>query len=397
MKRILFVDDEPKILQGLQRMLRSMRHEWSMEFAIGGQEALEMLEKSVFDVVVTDMRMPGMDGSKLLMEVMKKYPGIIRIVLSGQTDQEIFLSSASVVHQFLSKPCDTESLITTIARTCALQDLLKNEELRKLVMQTGTVPSLSELYTEIIGLLKLPNVPIEKIGRIISKDIGMTAKILQLVNSAFYSLRRRISDPAEAAVILGLNTIKALVLSHHMFTQFDQAKTPWFSPNTLWKHSFCTGLYAKQITKIEGWPAKMTDDALSAGMLHDLGILALISNLPDDYQRALQLVREKDIPLWQAEMEVFGGTHAEVGAYLIGLWGITDSIVEALAFHHAPGKCPVKNFTLVTAVHVANALGSEGYPEAWGEMQLDYAYIAELGLSERLPVWRESCMASYSH
>lgn len=392
MKRILFVDDEPKVLQGLQRMLRSMRHEWNMEFAMSGQEALAILSKAQFDVVVTDMRMPGMDGAQLLKEIMKRYPNVVRIVLSGQTDQEAFLSSASVVHQFLSKPCDTESLKTTIARTCSLQYLLRDETLKKLVMQTGSLPSLSDLYVEFIELLKSPNVSIEKIGRIISKDIGMTAKILQLVNSAFYGLRRRISDPAEAAIILGLNTIKALVLSHQLFTQFDQARLPWFSSNSLWKHSFLAGLLAKQIARTENCPEILAEDALAAGMLHDLGIVVLANNLPDKYKKLIQLVRDKNICLREAEQEIFGGTHAEVGAYMIGLWGLADSIVEALAFHHNPGKYPAKGFTLVTAVHVADVLASESCPyEMETASQIDYSYIELIGLTERLSVWRESC------
>jgi len=397
MKRILFVDDEPKILQGLQRILRSMRHEWEMEFATSGQEALEILAKAPFDVVVTDMRMPGMDGAQLLNEVMKRDPNVVRIILSGQTDQDVFISSSRVMHQFLSKPCETETLKTTIVRDCVLKDLLKDESLRKLVLQTESLPSLTDLYDEIVGLLKMPNVPMEKVGQVIAKDIGMTAKILQLVNSAFYGLRRRISNPTDAVVILGLNTIRALVLSHRLFRFFDTTKLTAFCPQALWKHSMEVGLFARKIARMENYTAKFIDDAPAAGMLHDIGKLVLAANLPDQYNKALALAQEKNISPYETEQEVFHGTHAEVGAYLMGLWGIPEPIIEAIAFHHTPSKCQAKTFTLVTAVHVANALGSEGYPEAGGEMQLDYAYIAELGLSERISLWQESCMASYSH
>ncbi|MBI2472480.1 MAG: HDOD domain-containing protein [Planctomycetes bacterium] len=392
MKKILLVDDEPKVLQGLQRMLRSMRHEWDTEFATSGQEALEILAKSPFDVIVTDMRMPGMDGVRLLMEVMKKYPNVVRIILSGQTDQEAFLSSSGIMHQFLSKPCDTELLKTAITRSCALQDLLKNESLKNLVLQTGSLPSLSELYSEIIKELQSPNASMEKIGQIISKDIGMATKTLQLVNSAFYGLRRRISNATEAAVILGLNSIKVLVLSYNMFSRLEHSKLPGFSPDTLWKHSMLVGAFARQIARVENYSAKMIEDAFIAGMLHDLGKLVLLTNMPDQYNKKINLIQEKGISNFDAELEIFKGTHAEVGAFLIGLWGITDTIVEALAFHHNPGKCPAKTFSLVTAVHVANVLGNETCPSEVGAgSPVDYDYIAELGLSERLSVWRESC------
>jgi DNA-binding NtrC family response regulator len=128
-KRILFVDDERKVLDGLQRMLRSMRSEWEMESAISGQEALEILEGKPFDAVVTDMRMPGMDGRQLLEQVKNLHPQVVRIILSGYTDKDLILNSVGLTHQFLSKPCDPEALKTTIARACAMRLLLEDESL----------------------------------------------------------------------------------------------------------------------------------------------------------------------------------------------------------------------------------------------------------------------------
>lgn len=393
MRRVLLVDDEPKVLEGLKRMLRSMRQEYYTEFATSGMEALEIMTKSAFDVIVTDMRMPEMDGVQLLKEVMKKYPTVVRIILSGQTEQETFLSSSGIMHQFLSKPCDTDSLKAAIIRSCTLQNLLKNESLKKMVLQTESLPSLPERFTEILNELQSSNASMEKIGQVISKDLGMTTKVLQLVNSAFYGIRRRISNPTEAAVILGLNFIKALVLSHQLFSRLEHCKLPGFSLDKLWRHSLIVGSYARQIARLENYSAKMIDDVFVAGMLHDLGKLALIANLPEQYNNKLMLMQEKALSVLDAEQEIFNGTHAEVGAYLIGLWGITDTIVEALAFHHNPVKCPSKGFGIVTAIHVADALGNETCP---GEMRagspVDYAYIAELGLSDRLPVWSESCL-----
>lgn len=396
MTKILFVDDEPKILDGLKRMLRSMRHEWDMEFASGGQAALEMLGRAPFEVIVTDMRMPGMDGVQLLKEVMKRFPLLIRIILSGQTDQEAFLSSSCVVHQFLSKPCDTQMLKTTIERACALQNLLQRESLKKLVLQIESLPSQSSLYAEIKAALQSPNISMGKIGQIIARDVGMTAKTIQLANSSFYGSRRRISSPTDAAVILGINTIRALVLSHNIFSDFTHTTSSWLSPEELWKHSSATGLFAREIAKMESYTPEMTEDALIAGLLHDLGKLVLATNLSAQYNEAQQLSHGRNIPLWEAEQTVFGGTHAEVGAYLIGLWGIARSIVEALAFHHNPGSCAAKTSTLVLAVHVADVFANEVHPVKTGmEVKVDNNYLTNAGMAERLPAWRESCMALY--
>lgn len=396
MKNILFIDDEPKVLQGLQRMLRSMRHEWHMEFAGGGQEALEMLAREPFDMVVTDMRMPGVDGAQLLKEVMEKYPGVVRVILSGQTDQEVFLSSTRIVHQFLSKPCDAETLKTTLARVFAAQELLKDEMLRNMVLQIESLPSLPGLYAEIINELQSPNADIKKTGHIISRDIGMTAKVLQIVNSAFYGLQRRISNPTEAAIILGTNVIRALVLSHHLFSHFNDVKLLGLSPDELWKHSILTGSFAGQIVKSENLPPERVDDALVAGMLHDIGKLILAKYMSDRYLKALVMAHEKHIPHWEAEGEAFGGTHAEVGAFLLGLWGISDAVTKAVAFHHSPKDAPDnKMFTLVTAVHVADVLANEACPSATEFMEglkIDAEYIVQSGMAERLLVWRKSCL-----
>ena len=223
-KRILFVDDEPKILEGLQRTLRSMRQEWEMQFAGSGQEALECLSKEPFDVVVSDMRMPGMDGAQLLKEVMRLYPQIARIILSGHSDQEIVLKSVRIAHQYLAKPCEAETLKSVVTRTCALRELLADDAVRRMVSNMDSIPSLPSLYAEIMEEIQSPNASIQRVGKIISKDMGMTTKILQLVNSAFFGLRRHVSSPSQAVSLLGLDTIRALVLSVHIFTHFDSQK-----------------------------------------------------------------------------------------------------------------------------------------------------------------------------
>ena len=149
MKNILFVDDEPVLLDGLRRSLRSMRNEWTMMFAGSGEEALKVLEQAPFDIVVSDMRMPKMDGAQLLNEVQRRYPHIVRIVLSGYSDKEMIFHSIRATHQFLAKPCEPEQLKTTIRRACALQDVLKNEVLRALVTGMPAIPSLPTILLEI--------------------------------------------------------------------------------------------------------------------------------------------------------------------------------------------------------------------------------------------------------
>ena len=392
-KRILFVDDEPKALEGIQRVLRPMRHEWEMVFVPSGQEALATLADKPFDVVVSDMHMPGMDGVQLLTEVMKRYPEIVRIALSGHSERELLLRAVGPIHQYLAKPCDPESLKSAVARASALRGVLSNDALRQAVLQMQSLPSLPQRYLEIVEELRSPNASMKRVAEIIRKDVGMTAKVLQLVNSAFFGLQRHISDPSEAAILLGVDTLQSLVLLAQVFSRFDQARATGLCIETLWNHSMATGILAKQVSVAEGCEAKVCDYALMAGLLHDAGKLVFAANLPKQYRQALDMARDEALAEWQAEQRVFGTTHAEAGAYLLALWGLPDPIVEALAFHHCPSKCLTTTFTPLTAVHVANALehGADDAGEAPDMNRLDTDYLARIGLAERLSAWRELC------
>jgi HD-like signal output (HDOD) protein/CheY-like chemotaxis protein len=393
MQRILFVDDEPKVLDGLKRMLHGMRREWEMVFATSGQEALEILRTKPFDVLISDMRMPGMDGYQLLDKVRQLYPQVIRIILSGYSDREMILKSVRSAHQFLAKPCEAEMVKSTVARACALRELLKDESLIKLLSQIDSLPSLPALYVKVVDELNSPNSSIQKIAEIISSDVGMTAKILQLSNSAFFGLSQHVNSPLRAVNILGLDTIKALIMTVQIFSQFDRSTPAGFSIADLWTHSMRCGVLAKTIAKSEGQERIGVEDAFMGGLLHDVGKLVLIANLPDRYREALALADKSRRPLWETERELVGTTHAQVGAYLMGLWGLPDRIVEAIAFHHNPTECLDQSFSTLTAVHVADALdhdlSTSGDPNI--ATRLSSEYLQTLQLADRLPNWVAAC------
>lgn len=390
--RILFVDDEPKVLEGLRRMMRSIRHEWEITTAASGPEALEHMSRNLVDVVVTDMRMPEMDGNQLLNEVKNRYPEVVRIVLSGQSDREMVLKSVRPAHQYLSKPCNDEVLKSAIRRSCGLRDLLADKFLKQLISRIDSLPSLPTLYLEIMREVASPYSSMHKIGEIISRDIGMTAKILQLVNSAFFGFRRHIASPAEAAELLGLETIKALVLSVKIFSQFDHAGMKIFAADRIWGHSLATGIFAKTIAKAEKKKRAVIDDAFMAGLLHDAGKLILAANLPQPYKEALAVARHQGSPVLEAERQAFGVTHAEVGAYLLSLWGLPFTIVEAIAYHHHPGSCPQKEMGVLAAIHVGNSLENKVHGAQDADCRLDREYLAELKMLHKLPELLDLCL-----
>lgn len=387
MINILFVDDEPNILDGFRRMLRSMRRDWQMFFAVGGAEALSLLEKQPFDVVVSDMKMPGIDGARLLGEVSERYPHIIRIILSGYSEKDMIMKSVGTTHQYLSKPCDLDVLKSTVKRVCALRDLLTGEHLRRLVSQMPTIPSLPTLYGELLAELNKTEPSSRSVAAIVKKDIGMTVKILQIVNSAFFGLQRRISDSNEAIEFLGLDTISSLALGLGIISQFEKKGAPGGLLTRLWEHSLAVGAIAKKIASEEN--AVIASDAFTAGLLHDIGEVVLAVNLPMQFIEAQKIVEDEKISRSEAERRIFGTTHAEVGAYLLGLWGLPTPVVEAVAYHHKPLESHSETFSALTTVHIANAL-RRAEQQKNQNPYFDEEYLCKLGLTEKVLNWQQN-------
>lgn len=390
-RRILFVDDEPHLLAGLKRVLRSRRNEWDISFAQSGTEALKLLATSSFDVILTDFRMSGMNGLKLLKEVKVRHPQIVRIIFSGEVDQELIMASVQVAHQFISKPCKAETLKEKIEQTISLRHVLEDEALRAIVSEIDSLPSLPAMYSEIMTELASPSASLKKVGNIISSDIAMTTKILQLVNSAFFGLRRRVTSPDQAVLLLGLDIVKSLVLSLQIFSQFNMPKAFLSTVTGLWTHSLATGKLAKEIAVAEKQSKEFVDQAFMAGILHDCGKLVLLSNFPEKMKLVIDEMRRTEAGELEIEHNVFGVTHAAVGAYLLGLWGLPPAITSAISFHHSPGESLDKTFSILTAVHAANHLDhlsdSSSAPLA-GCDTLDSAYLRDLGVTEKWSIWR---------
>ncbi|MSU21848.1 MAG: HDOD domain-containing protein [Pedosphaera sp.] len=389
-KCILFVDDEPLALQGLQRMLRSMRGDWDMLFAESGARGLEVMSGQFFDVVVSDMLMPGMNGAAFLSEVRMRHPGVVRLVLSGHAQRDLVMASVGPAHQYLAKPCHPETLKTAVTRASSLSSTLNSEPIRQFVLQMDRLPSVPSLYDELITTLQAPEVSAATVAEIMGRDPGMTLKILKMVNSAFFGFYGQVSSVADAVSYLGLDTIKSLALSINGFSKFESCHFHEHGLDSLWNHSLNTALAAKLIAVSENAEKKTIDAAFTAGLLHDLGKFVLISHLGAQYHEAVQMAIEQNVELSAAEQQIFGVSHEDVGAYLGGLWGLPTPVLDAISGHQNPRKAPSKDFTPLTAVHVAHALvqrpngAGNGVPAA----QLDLDYLTELGMVERLQTWR---------
>jgi HD-like signal output (HDOD) protein/ActR/RegA family two-component response regulator len=390
MKQILFVDDEMHILESLRDALRPRRREWRMTFVSDGEAALAELDRQPYDVVVSDMRMPGMDGAALLGHVQRLHPDTVRIVLSGFAEVEVVARAATVAHRFLAKPCDIDELTGVVERSCALNDLTRREDLRRAATGTASLPPVPRLFAELTSLLGDPSATPTEAAALISQDVAVAAKVLQLANSAFFGPRRHVSQIEQAVVYLGLNTVRTLVLSAGAFEALPTRQPiPHFSIEELERHGTVVGRVVHQMLHDD--PRR--DDAVAAGLLHDIGMLVLAAQQPEHLGAALIAANDQQRPLVEVERDHTGVTHAEVGAHLLALWGLSHDVVESVAYHHEPR--PARNgLDPAAAVYIADTLLAQcGAASASGRQlpaaPLDMGYIAALGVTGRLDEWRE--------
>jgi HD-like signal output (HDOD) protein/CheY-like chemotaxis protein len=388
-RKILFISDEPNISSEFGSLLPDMRKPWDINVADNGPDVLRLLEETEFDVIVADMDITGLDLTKLLTWIRQKNPQAVRIVMAAMSAPKAILPGVRLAHQYVSKPCDTDLFMATIERAVALKRLLREKKLRRLISSIESFPGLPASYARITELLCDSETSLNEVAKVIGEDLGMTVKILQIVNSAFYGIARRLTSPEEAVVILGLDTIRALVLTIGLFSGFEKSGIPKRMVEELYSHSLKTGSLARTIAKKEHFDKDQVEHAFLAGLLHDLGKLVMAHNMPRKYLKLLQVSLHKKLPIRDTENEIFGATHEQIGAYLIGLWGLPHSVVETVAFHHDPLPCPTIAFDPLGAVHVADALAHIS-SQSGGDIQenrLSMPYLERFGLISHLDDW----------
>jgi HD-like signal output (HDOD) protein len=380
--RILFVDDEVAILDGLRDLLRKERRRWEMAFAVGGAEALEELARRPFDVVVSDIRMPGMDGAQLLTTVKDLYPSVSRIVLTGHADRDAAMRVLPVAHQFLTKPCDAGALRVAIERTQALHALLASQEIRDIVGRLHSLPSVPKTYLELTEAARDPNKGLGDLTAIVQRDPAMSTKVLQIVNSAYFGSMQRIASIPQAVMHLGIELLKGLALTGNVFATLGRAPIEGFSLEALQQRSLESACLARRFVE----DPRHAEEAFTAALVHDVGQIVIAMGLPKAYQDIVREARQSSRPRHAVELERLGVTHAEVGAYLLGVWGLPFSIIESVAYHHRPSALGVGPCETLAALHAADALVDP--PVAGVEAELDLAFFDRVGLSDRLPAWR---------
>jgi HD-like signal output (HDOD) protein len=381
---VLFVDDEAPILEGLRNRLRKQRTKWNLSFALGGPAAVELIAKQRFDVIVTDMRMPVIDGAELLKRVHREQPHAVRIVLSGQADMDSVLRVLPIAHRYLSKPCSLEDLEYSIERASQLARRAQSDNVRKLAGNVRALPPAPHLFLELSSALADKRVGIPEVAKLVGRDLAMSAKVLQIVNSAFFGSAQKIGTVERAVSYLGIDTIQALVLGAEVFRPNpSQPAGVKAAIERAQSKGLATGRLAMKFFDVKA----KAQEAFLAGMMHDVGDLVLLTAFGSDFETIPHSHDGHPIPREERETEQFGASHADVGAHLLGLWGLPNTTAEAAAYHHRPRDLRHDAFDIVDAVHVAHELIDAASKRNVRAHNVDVDLLKGFGVSGKLPEW----------
>ncbi len=391
-KNILLADADVNTLEELRQALGQ---QWKVTAVGSGAAALEALKKGAYDGIIASLCLPDLETAQLLNRVRSKHPKTVRFVVAAEKDRERVVKEVLGAHQFLIRPFDAYALRTTVERALVFDLWVDNDKLRKLAARMRTLPTMPALYLEIIAALKSADTTTEEVATLIAKDMAITTKLLQVINSPYFGLPRTVTSPQEAVGLLGFEIVKLMVMSIKLLNQYERTKMGEFSIERLWQHSTAVAHSARRLVLLQTGNRALAEEAFAAGLMHDVGKAVLAGNFSEQYQGAQSLARKREIPMWEVEKEIFGASHGEVGAYLLGLWGLPLNILEAAALHHQPARTASKGFTGLTAVHVANVLEHEAAASQFeGEVapKLDMEYLTEIGMIECLRPWCEEIL-----
>jgi HD-like signal output (HDOD) protein/ActR/RegA family two-component response regulator len=394
-KRILFVGEDQALSQEFQAHRPGPESDWTVQHVRTEEEALALCSQETIAAVVADANLNGKNGSEFLDAFMRRQPNALRIIVSDLADVESTMKCIGHAHHHVLKPCGARTLLHVFEQAFAQEAWLPSEPVQGLLAQMRQVPSPLKAYNQLVQEMKSPSCSLEKIASLVAEDPAVTAKVLQLANSAVFGLELNVVHPIEAIGYIGLEATKAVVLLAHTFSSFDDAKLARFSIEDLWRHSVQVGRLARRVAMVQDAGEDMAEQAFAAGLLHDIGKLLFAANHAGLFGKVLRLSREEHCNLWEAEAQILPGMgHAELGATVLGIWGLPNSINEAVALHHGPWRQRAREFSPVTAVHVANILDHERHPDPSIILpsQINTAYLKDLGLAGRLEDWRRGCL-----
>ena len=386
-KRILIVADNLAEFRKTNPCFDALGEGWKVDFSQSRADALFCVRHNEFDLVFVDLEAGPKAGADLVCELRARLANAIYFLIAPEMDPEVLIACAKINLQFLQKPLHEDVLQTALGRAELVHQVLQDPAIQKLVANIRIFPSRPKIYLELMRELRSAHGSAASVGELVEQDLGISAKLLQVTNSAYFGLQQRISSPTEAVLHLGMETTASLVLALEVFAHFDHLHPNYFAIDHVWRHSQKVAESARRIASELGAATQVLQDSYTSGLLHDIGKLALAINIKEEYGGVLRLARHSSIPVWQAEFETFNTTHAAVGAYLLAIWGMPGEVVRAVAAHHTPAARLSARFSAASAVHLANTLEYTrvALRNAFPDFRLDLNYPPELGFQQYLP------------
>jgi HD-like signal output (HDOD) protein len=390
-KRLLLIGDSAQEREELARAAAPLAADWEMISAIGPAHAAELVTTKSFDGLVLDLRLLVSLGADLVEEATRRSPKLLCFLRYGENDREAIKHGVGTNMHYVSRECDAETFAATVRRAERLQLWTADPHIKQVSAQLRKLPVLPSLYEKAVTELQSATGSLDVVGELIAKDPIMTARMLQSVNSAYFALPRQIGTAGEAVMYLGAERTKSLLLLVGVLGQFDASKCGGFSLDSFWSHGMGVAALARALTMEETKNAKLADLAFTAGLMHDLGKLLLAANLTEQYATVPVIAKQRKLATCDAERDIFGASHAELGAYLLVNWGLPLAILEAVAWHHRPHLSNEREFSPLTAVHVADALENERAcgSESANPSPVSRVYLKLLEMEGRMNRWRE--------
>ena len=363
---------------------------WSVSRVDTAEEMLERIQQYHYDIIIIGIS----DNPELvlagLIQVIRISPDAVRIAVTGNLSPAIAARVSEVTHSSLPENCTDVQISLAVEQALKVASLIRKPEIKDFIGRIERLPSLPDIYEALNTALLSGQSNARDIAQIVERDPVMSAKVLQLVNSAFFGLERQIYRLNEAVTILGVRLIRDLTLASHIFEAFPQsAEWTSFSFSQIHSRSMLVARLAQDICRSVKADRHVQGQAFLAGLLHDFGMIMLASHDPEKYRLVMSKASDLSQPLYVVEKMNIGVSHAEAGAYLLGLWNLPPKVIEAVLFHHFPGSCPSGDFQPLTAVHIADAL-LPSVNNGIGcsvSSQLSMKYIDRLGLKSHLNQW----------
>jgi HD-like signal output (HDOD) protein len=325
----------------------------------------------------------------VLAAAQRHHPQAARIVLAGHEDEDRVRVAAGLSHQVLNKPCEAAALQDGIARAVALRSLLASERILDMVAHLRPMPGPPVLYLRLLELLQDPRISLRALAEVVSQDEVLSAHVLQAANSPIFGMARVVRDVFDAVLLVGAHPVKAIALTSHAFMELAKGTAALASVDRLWWHALRVAQMSRRLALMEHTSRTIADEAFIAGMLHEVGRLLFASTDAARYRALMRAAREGKVSIDQLELDAYRGTHAEAGAYLLKRWGLSDPVVEAVAYYLKPSACIGKGFGTLSALHAAHHVVSAN-DRIGDQLPLDLAHMIANRKVERVPVWREA-------